>query len=235
MKKFLLTLCILFIGLGVSAEVIEIESNVNMTNFWQKLDKREEKVLGVGTKILNANKIDKHIAFKVDRRYKIVNATASPTHKVVTVYYGLLPYLDNDDELAAIMGHEIAHCIDQYGGPFKWMDMKLNSKEYEFKADLIGIDLMAKAGYNPLAAITAAKKWMGENYWDFWILTTHPKTSRRMIAMYKYIYRKYPEALQSDMIHNVNYENFTYSSQKEINVFQHLEKQRAKNQRRGVL
>ncbi len=236
MKKLLITLCVLFVGLGAYADIIEVESNVTMANFWQKFDKREEKVLTVGTKILNANKIDKHIAIRIDRHYSTVNAFANAHNKTVTIFFGLLPYLDNDDELAAILGHEMAHCLDYYdGGPFKWVDMDLNSKEYEFKADLIGIDLMAKAGYNPLAAITGAKKWMGENYWDFGVFTTHPKTSRRMMEMYKYIYRKYPEALKSDMIHNVNYENFTYSSQKEINLFLQSERQRAENQQRGVL
>ncbi len=156
-------------------------------------------------------------------------------NKTVTVYYGILPYLDNDDELAALLGHEMCHALDGYGGFFKWADMALNSKEYETKADLVGIDLMVKAGYNPIAAITMANKWQPEDYWDFWVFTTHPKTSKRLMAMYKYIYVKYPWALKTDMVNNVNYENFTYSSHKEITVFLQEEKKRAAEQHRGDL
>jgi len=235
MKKFLSLLILLFIGLSAHAEIIQIETNVNMTNFWEKTGRYEEKVLDVGTKIINANKIDKRIAIQTDRHLRIINAITRYQDKTVVIYYGILPYMDNDDELAYVLGHEMGHALDAYGGFFKWLDMGLNSKEYEFKADLIGIDLMAKAGYNPVAAITCANKWMPEDYWDFGVFTTHPKTSRRLMEMYKYIYRKYPWALKTDMVHNVNYENFTYSSQKEINLFLQKEKERAESQHREDL
>lgn len=243
MKRFLIVLGIfLMTGItvnGLSARADEVElfnyANTNMKNFWDENGKYEQKVLDVGTKILNANKIDKRIAIQTLRTYKIVNAFTTRSNKLVTVSYGLLPYMDNDDELASVLGHEMGHAIDAYGGFFKWTDMTLNSKEYEYKADLIGIDLMAKAGYNPVAAICAANKWMPEDYWDFWIFTTHPKTSKRLMAMYKYIYRKYPSALKTDMVKNVNYQNFTYSSQKEITEFLQDETKRAADQHRGDL
>ena len=234
MKKCLVVLVLLFIGLGVYADVMELETIGDMKHFWDSLGKREQKVLEVGTKILNANKLDKRIAIQTIRENKTVNAYTRYRDKTVCVYYGILPYLDNDDELAALMGHEMGHAIDAYGGFFKWTDMWLNSKSYETKADLVGIDLMAKAGYNPIAAITMANKWQPEAYWDFWLFTTHPKTSRRLMDMYKYIYIKYPWALDTDMVHNVNYENFTYSSQKEINLFLQHEKERSINQGKGL-
>lgn len=238
MKKFLTILGILLI-IGIPANADEVEffnyANTNMKNFWNQNGKYEEKVLDVGTKIINANKINKRIAIQTNRNYKIVNAYASLQYKTVFICYGILPYLDNDDELAALIGHEMGHALDAYGGFFKWADMKLNSKEYEFKADLVGIDLMVRAGYNPIAAITMANKWQPETYWDFGIFTTHPKTSRRLLEMYKYIYRKYPWALKTDMVHNINYENFTFSSEKEITVFQQAEKKRSNDQHRGDL
>lgn len=235
MKKFLTLLVIFLIGSSSFADVIEVERVTDMSHFWEQTGKYEQKVLDVGTKILNANKIDKRIAFQTYRNHKIINAETYRSNKLVVVYYGLLMYMDNDDELASVLGHEMGHALDDYGGFFKWMDMTLNSKAYEFKADLIGIDLMAKAGYNPVAAICAANKWMPEEYWDFGVFTTHPKTSRRLMEMYKYIYRKYPWALNTEMVHNVNYENFTYSSKKEIAIFQQEEKKRADDQHRGEL
>lgn len=227
MKKFLVILGLLCIGLQASADFMEIETIGSMKTFWERTGKYEQKVLETGTKIINANKLDKRIAIQTIREYKIVNAKACPFNKTVYVYYGLIPYIDNDDELAAVLGHEMAHSLDHYGGFFKWADMALNSRTYETKADLVGIDLMVKAGYNPIAAICVDNKWMSERYWDGWLWTSHPKTSKRLMDMYKYIYVKYPWALETDMVHNVNYENFTYSSQKEINLFLQHEKERS--------
>lgn len=229
MKKVLIILGIFLTTCSyVFAEEIGVFDypDINMKNFWEKNGRYEQKVLDVGTKIINANKLDKRIPIQMNRNLKTINAVSYFTNKTVVVYYGILPYMDNDDELAYVIGHETAHALDAYGGPFKWVSMTFNSKEYEYKADLIGIDLMVKAGYNPVAAICMANKWMPEDYWDLWIFTTHPKTSKRLMAMYKYIYVKYPWALKSDMIHNVSYENFTYSSEKEINEFQQHEKER---------
>lgn len=231
MKKILITLCMLLIGIGAYAEIVEIESNINMDNFWEKNGKEEQKIIDVGSKIINANKLDKRIPLTVGRNQKVINACSSKADKTVTIYTGILPYFDNDDELAFVISHEIAHSIDAYDGLGKWFAMWFNSKEYEYKADLIGVDLMVKAGYNPIAAITTMNKSFPESYFDFGILTTHPKTSKRMFAMYKYIYKKYPSALNTSMIHNINYVNFTYSAEKDINLFKQTEKERAN--RRG--
>ncbi|MDD3436654.1 MAG: M48 family metalloprotease [Candidatus Gastranaerophilales bacterium] len=230
MKKFLVLFILLF-GLTAQADVMEVEQISDMPHFWEQNGRPEQKVLEVGAKIINANKLDKRIPINLDRNSKIINAFSSMPRKTVTIYYGILPYFDNDDELAYVLSHEMAHSLDAYGGPFKWIKMVYNSKEYEFKADLIGIDLMVKAGYNPIAAICTANKWMGESYWDFWIFTTHPKTSRRLLKMYEYIYVKYPWALKTDMVKNLNYQNFLYSSQKEVNAFLQHQKERSSKQK----
>src|SRR5574344_680455 len=230
MKKFFIFIFVLtfmYSGMGVFAEdSIDITDfcNVTMKNFWEKIGKREQKVIEVGTKILTANKIDKRVAFNTNRSLKTINACAYLSDKKVVVYYGILPYIESDDELAYILSHEIAHALDAYGGPLKWINMEVNSKSYETKADLIGIDLMAKAGYNPVAAITMANKTFPESYCDFWIFTSHPKTSVRLLNMYKYIYVKYPAELNSEMTSNLNYQNFLNSSSKEIKEFEQHQK-----------
>lgn len=231
MKKFLVLFAAIFIGLSANADFVESGNSVTMDNFWEKNGKEEQKIIEVGSKIINVNKLPKRVPLRVCRNMKTVNATSSLPNKTVTIYTGILPYFDNDDELAFVISHEIAHSIDAYDGLGKWVAINFNRQQYEYKADLIGLDLMVKAGYNPVAAITVMNKSFPESYFDFGILSSHPKTSRRMFAMYKYIYKKYPAALNTDMTHNINYVNFTYSAEKDINLFKQIEKERA--MRRG--
>lgn len=226
MKKFLLVFGLLFIGLQASANIFEVDVEpISYKHFWEHNGIYEQKVIDVGTKIINANKLEKRVVLRVVRNIRMVNAFADPTQKSVNIYTGILPYCDNDDELAAIIAHETAHCLDFYDGIMKWAFVMLfNKKEYEYKADLIGIDLMVKAGYNPLAAICMANKVHDENFWDNFFFWSHPKGSKRILAMYKYIYVKYPWAFDTDMVHNVNYENFVNYSQQEINEFKQEKK-----------
>lgn len=230
MKRFFSVLVLFFIGLNVFANDTPADSVKDMKTFWSDNGKYEQKVLDVGANIINANKLDKRIPIQTNRELKTINAYSCFTNKKVVIYYGILPYMDSDDELAYVLGHEIAHSIDAYDGPCKWINMKLNSQQYEHKADLIGIDLMAKAGYNPIAAITCANKWMPETYFNFGIFTSHPRTSKRLLEMYKYIYVKYSWVLKTDMVNNVNYQNFLYSSKKEREEFLNHKSERAQKQ-----
>lgn len=66
------------------------------------------------------------------------------------------------------------------------------SRVMETNADLLSMDYVVKAGYNPLASIAIMNK-IGENYVDFW--ADHPSTDKRIVMMYDYIKKKYPEYL----------------------------------------
>lgn len=231
MKKILIAIGLFLFGSLFSiAHAISFDLDmepVSIKHFWEKNGVYEEKVLDVGSKVINANKLPKRIPIMVARKHSVVNACSSKTNKVVTVYTGILPYFDNDDELAFVVSHEIAHSLDAYDGIGRWAAMIFNSQQYEYKADLIGIDLMTKAGYNPVASIIVMNKFFPEDAFNLGIFTSHPRTSKRMMAAYKYIYKKYPSYLNSDMVKNINYVNFTYSSEKEINAFKQREEERS--------
>lgn len=53
--------------------------------------------------------------FKVIDNDKVINAFALPGGKIC-VYTGLLKMIENDDELAVVIGHEIAHIVARHGG-----------------------------------------------------------------------------------------------------------------------
>lgn len=243
MKKILLTLAVMCFALSANAAATDLLNlnvgysdievvNLSYETMWQKLGIKEQKVYNVGSKILNANKINKRVVFHLNS-FSSPNASAYYQSKSVSVNKGMLNYLDNDDELAAVLAHEIAHSIEYYGGLGKVIIMSLNAKSYEYQADLDGVDYMVKAGYNPIAMITAFNKIMGENTWDWGVLWSHPKTSSRLMNIYKHIYRKYPKYLTSDMTKNVNYQNWVYTAQKDISKFQ--QKERKKLEKRGDL
>lgn len=234
MKKLLIVFCIFLFGMIANAEIIISESSLSMDNLWNTLGKREQKIYEVGSKILNKNQIPKRVTFYLNKSpLKSINAYTSYSDKGVYVYPELLNYIDNDDELAAVLAHEIAHDMDYYDGFGKLIVMKFNSKSYEFKADEKGIDYMVKAGYNPIAMITVMNKIGGESIFDWGTFTTHPKTSTRLMKDYEYIYKKYPSYLTSSMTKSVYYTNWAQTAKKDIQNFQ--QKERARAEKRGSL
>ncbi|MBE7421313.1 MAG: M48 family metallopeptidase [Zoogloeaceae bacterium] len=151
-----------------------------------------------------------------------VNAFCMPGGKIA-VFSGLLLGLDlNDDEAAAVMGHEIAHALREHareriakteltrlgasllsefvgGGKYsgvisaggQLMTLKF-SRDDETEADTVGLELAARAGYDPRAGVTLWKKMMAANkgappQW----LSTHPSGRNRI----EEIERRLPEVL----------------------------------------
>ncbi len=145
-----------------------------------------------------------------------LNANCGPGGKII-VYSGLIDKLKlTDDELAAVMGHEIAHALREHGreamskaygieiakqgagallglgqdtmalaDTVAQYGMTLpNSRANEDEADLLGLELSARAGYNPNAAITLWEK-MGKASEgappEF--MSTHPANSSRIASL----------------------------------------------------
>jgi predicted Zn-dependent protease len=146
-----------------------------------------------------------------------LNANCGPGGKII-VYTGLIDQLKlSDDEIAAVMGHEIAHALREHGresmskaygvqmarqgaGAFLGLGQESlaladtvvqysltlpNSRANENEADLLGLELAARAGYNPNAAITLWNKMSaasnGQNPPEF--MSTHPASTSRISAL----------------------------------------------------
>lgn len=159
-----------------------------------------------------------------------VNAWCMPGGKMA-VYTGLIEKLQvTDDELAAVMGHEIAHAlrehareraseqmvagslisvgsalfglgdIGQRGAEFAYMGLLglPNSRRHETEADRVGIELAARAGYDPRAAVSLWQK-MGQlgGGEPIKFLSTHPSQSDRLEDLTAYSQRVMPLYQQS--------------------------------------
>jgi len=232
MKKILLAILALFTCLSVNASTILIETNLNMDNFWQKNGKDAEKVITVARKLIHDNEL-RRAPITVDKTWKAKNACTNTYTKSIVVSPEILPYIDNDDELAFVLGHELAHAQEAYSGVIKLFAMSINSKKYEYKADLKSLDYMVKSGYNPIAGILVGDKIFDEPLWDWGVAYTHPKGSKRLMAMYEYIYKKYPAYLNSAMAKNVAFVDFLKQNQKEVSYFK--QKQEKKNKKKEIL
>lgn len=64
----------------------------------------------VGGKLLAANNIDKFVRFELSRK-QVVNAYAN-FQGTIRVYNGLLNYVESEDELAFVLGHELGHVFN---------------------------------------------------------------------------------------------------------------------------
>ncbi len=154
-----------------------------------------------------------------------VNAWCMPGGKIA-VYTGLIQKLKiTDDELAAVMGHEIAHALREHSreraseqavasigitivsavvglGQIGQQGMEYayqgllglpNSRAHETEADRMGVELAARAGYDPRAAITLWKKMgsvSGNEQPKF--MSTHPPRAERVQDLTVYSARVLP-------------------------------------------
>ncbi|MEW5792071.1 MAG: M48 family metallopeptidase [Pseudomonadota bacterium] len=172
------------------------------------------QVRRVGQRIAQvANRPDYQWEFNVIDEPQNINAFALPGGKVA-VYSGLLNLGLSDDELAAVIGHEVGHAIAQHsrervsqqvgfdlalsvlaGGRVSPQTVQLINTAFgigvglpferrqESEADLIGLDLMARAGYDPRAALSFWQKMMQATRGAGRppeLLSSHPSDQRRI-------------------------------------------------------
>lgn len=157
---------------------------------------------------------------------KTLNAFALPGAKI-GVHTGMMELVDNQDQLAAVLGHEVGHVIarhsnerasqqtlteqtlnmigqTEYGqNPLIMAGLGLGaqygvlmpySRTHESEADLIGVDLMAKAGFDPKQSVNLWQKMaqasQGNQPSEF--LSTHPAHETRIQQLQEHM----PTALE---------------------------------------
>lgn len=231
MKKgiLLVFLCFLLCQPAISAEDSYMITDLDMINFWSQIGKTQEKVSQVSKRLIVKNQINKRVPVILTSNNE-VNAATNPLTRRIEIYSGLLGLIDNDDELAFIISHEMAHAVESYDGPFKIIVNQWNAKSYEYKSDLKAIDYMVNAGYDPIAGMIMLNKFAAEPLSDWGFLSTHPKGSKRLLAMYKYIYKKYPQYLTSSKTNDAYFKNFEYIFDEELKAFHHKESVRKQKQ-----
>ncbi|WP_292975080.1 M48 family metallopeptidase [Nitrosomonas sp.] len=155
-----------------------------------------------------------------------LNAFALPGGKI-GVHTGLLDLVDNQDQLATVIGHEVGHVMARHSNERLSQQVGTNvgislvqavaapqsalgqtavgllgigaqygiimpySRLHESEADTIGLDLMAKAGFNPAESIKLWQKMeqasQGAQPVEF--LSTHPSHASRIQSLQTYLPR----------------------------------------------
>jgi predicted Zn-dependent protease len=148
---------------------------------------------------------------------KSLNAFALPGNKI-GIYTGMLELVDNQDQLAAVIGHEVGHVLAKHSNERASQEMAVSqgmaiiqaigspqttlgqtglgllgigaeygilmpySRIQESEADIIGVELMAKAGFDPRQSVLLWQKMehasSGQEPVEF--LSTHPAHATRI-------------------------------------------------------
>lgn len=188
----------------------------------ESIKRAQMKIDQIGFKILNYNGIEKRTVFDFNTK-DTKNAYSRHSDRQIVLYRGLYNRLESDDEIAAVLAHEISHSVDSYNGImrgfFTSWSYFFSPKKYEYKADKKAVDYMVNADYNPVALIVVMSKTFSQTRYDW--CSTHPLTTRRMMEVYEYIYKKYPEYLAHNAYkNNIYYQNFLLTSKENRAKFQ---------------
>ncbi|HEX8224750.1 MAG TPA: M48 family metallopeptidase [Allosphingosinicella sp.] len=113
-----------------------------------------------------------------------VNAFATGRSVVMTL--AMLNFLRSDDELAVVLGHELAHNIFHHRamrseeGILRGLGIKPSAVwKREEAADRFGLRLMSAAGYDLDAAIPFWRRYLGKYDWFPQIFRSHPSLGAR--------------------------------------------------------
>ncbi len=176
-----------------------------------------DRVAPVGAKIVKANSLPSTITFKVVNG-AADNSLATSTN-TVQISSTDLTYAGNDNEVAYVVAYELGGIINDNVGKKRvrnylkssissnlssdnvistamnsdFVSSKVSVKDAK-EADVMGIDLMINAGYNPLAGVVVLTKMPGST-WE--ITTGKPANSERATYLYDYLTYNFPSKVNA--------------------------------------
>ena len=191
------------------------------------------RVTPVGTALLTKSSIS-----ATGVKFMVVSGSVDNSNyaknKTVNVSTNELTYAGNDNEVAAVVANELGHIISGHASKGKVVSLLTSaantnlqtndtantlmtnytySKEQK-EADIIAVDLMVAAGYNPLAAIVVLTKQTG-TYWE--TLLGQPANADRALNIYNYVAYAYPAKITAGYGCN-EYRTFAQYAQTVIDV-----------------
>lgn len=103
----------------------------------------------------------------------------------VTVSMGMVAFLEDDGELAVVLGHEIGHLFKgHFSTSYRQGGHAYFSSDLEREADRFGLELAWRAGYDPAAAVVVWERFEAElpRALDAPYLLSHPPGAQRIAS-----------------------------------------------------
>lgn len=176
-----------------------------------------DRVAPVGKIIVEKSSLPAKLQFELVESV-VDNSKTSTTNKV-QISKSDLAYAGNDNEVAAVIAYELGQIINGKSGKDNLraaakailaeklssenvINATANSEYWNSKtalrdkkeADMTAVDLMVKAGYNPLALVVVITKMPGSN---LELIMGKPANSERAMSAYDYVLYNYPEKVKA--------------------------------------
>ncbi len=244
LKKFLPSLAYAFIltacatsPTGRSQFIYMPDTQLNQMGLQAFNDLKTQKPTSKNSRYIQfANCVAEALVHEVGGDWEVVvfeddslNAFALPGNKI-GVHTGLINLVDNQDQLAAVIGHEIGHVMARHSNERLSQETAVStgisliqavsapqtalgqtaigllgigaqygiilpySRTHESEADIIGLELMAKAGFDPRESIVLWQKMdaASNSQQPAEFLSTHPSHGTRIEDLNKHM----PKAMQ---------------------------------------
>ena len=195
----------------LTVALLIIPSNAATT--WTAAD----RVAPVGKIVIEKNSLPAKLQFKLVED-NVNNSTTSSTN-IVEISKSDLKYAGNDNEVAAVISYELGQIINGKTGKDNLraaakailaeklsqdniVNTTANSEYWNNKtalkdkkeADMTAVDLMVKAGYNPLALVVVITKMPGTN---MELIMGHPANADRAMSVFNYIDYNYADKVKT--------------------------------------
>lgn len=213
-KLFVILLCFVLSAAGAFA------ASYNTSTNW--FDTKNVSHLNtIGKNIIKANKMPSTVTFKVTDNVDM-NTSNTNTTQYVYIYSGDLKYVENDNELAAVVAHEIGHLVNGHYTKSSLLNGAISSfnpttssekgaatvdllkaissskvsKDNQKEADITAVDLMMSAKYNPLALISVVYK--SDIAKNGGLLDSDLSCEERIMNIYDYANYNYPAQVKAN-------------------------------------
>jgi len=177
---------------GVTGLARDVRNRDN--RLWQQAS-YQRKVADIGRQLLEANHIQQSVSFVVYNTQQEIQAFANISTGQVVITHELLKYISSDDELAGVLGHELAHVLLNHriksdsGIEFRYRSIQFGDKNAinydelqnrEIAADARGVVLAKRAGFDPWGHYKVLQKILSDSDGAALGRSTHPLGSQRL-------------------------------------------------------
>ncbi len=263
-RSLLLSFVLLIAGVASAGDGARLYNEFMDSDAMYPDEEWQEYIDSLGQKLLqhSADKGQEYYFFMLDSPEINAFATADA---YIFVNRGLIAFMGSEAQLAAVIGHEIAHVVARHPAKrrttnllgtgtgiaamlltgrvetYEAADMATRTllagygREMELEADRIGAEIIARAGYNPLATIDAVHVLKDQELFSLEVtnqprnyhglFATHPQNDKRLHDVVSYALTMLPETTEEDdskfweLMNGLNYGSDAPSGVNEENVY----------------